>query len=69
MSMSFIWLKISDYLKNNFLMLKELSLSSVKSFKVEGSTPLLLTGVHWLAKYLLNMLALASNSEVTGTES
>ena len=43
-------------------MLKELlSLSSVKWFKVEGSTLLLLIVVHWLAKYLLNMLALASN--------
>ena len=43
-------------------MLKELSLSSVKSFKVEGSALLLLIVVHWLVKYLLNMLALASNS-------
>ena len=46
-------------------MLKELSLSPVKRFKVEGSTLLLLTAVHWLAKYLLNMLALASNSAIS----
>ena len=46
-------------------MLKELSLSSVKWFKVEGRTLLLLIVVHWLAKYLLNMLALASNSVIS----
>ena len=38
-------------------MLRKLSLK-----KVEKSTVLLLTVVHWLAKYLLNMLALVPNS-------
>ena len=66
MYMSFIWVKIFDQLKiTSEEMLKELSLSSVKWFKVEGSTLLLLTAVHWLAKYLLNMLALASNSVIS----
>ena len=46
-------------------MLKELSLSPVKWFKVEGSTLWLLIAFHWLAKYLLNMLALASNSVIS----
>ena len=46
-------------------MSKKFSLSSVKLFKVEGSTILLLIVVHWLAKYLLNMLALASNSLIS----
>ena len=40
-------------------MLKEISLSSVED---EVSTLLLLTAVYWLAKYLLNMLAIASRS-------
>ena len=38
---------------------------SVKWFKIEGSTLLLLIVVHWLAKCLLNMLALASNSVIS----
>ena len=46
-------------------MLQELSLSSVKWFKVKRSTLLLLIVMHWLAKYLLNMLALASNSVIS----
>ena len=46
-------------------MLMELNLSSVKWFKVEWSTLLLLIVVHWLAKYSLNMLALASNSVIS----
>ena len=52
---------------NSEEMLKELSLSSVKWFKVEGSTLLLLIVVHWLAKYLLNMLALTSNSVISSS--
>ena len=46
-------------------MLMKLSLSSVEWFKVEGSKLLLLILVHWLAKYLLNMSALASNSVIS----
>ena len=46
-------------------MSKKFSLSSVKLFKVEGSTILLLIVVHWLAKYLLNMITLASNSFIS----
>ena len=46
-------------------MLTELSMSSVKRFKDEGSTLLLLIVVHLLAKYLLNILALTSHSVIS----
>ena len=46
-------------------MLKEISLSSGNWFKVERRTLLLLIVMHWLATYLLIMLALASNSVIS----
>ena len=46
-------------------MLKELSLSFVKLSKIKGGTLLLKIVVYWPAKYLLNMLALASNSVIS----
>ena len=46
-------------------MLKEYNLSSVKWFKVEGSTLLSLIALHWPAKHLLNILPLVSNSVIS----